>query len=68
MNKVVGYKGSCFTGLNIREEAEDDYSKYVLKKMRKHEVIKGVGQIGLSVLKNLILHLVRSNCGVTSTI
>ena len=43
MNKVVGYKGSCFKGLNIREEAEDDYFNFVLKA----KSIVGVGTMSV---------------------
>ena len=53
--QVIPYKYSCYKGFNTREEAEDDYSKYVLREKRNHEVGKGAGQIGLSGLKNLII-------------
>ena len=46
---------------NTSEEAEDDYSKYVLKEKRNHEVGKGAYQIRWNELKNLIIFVPRSS-------
>jgi viroplasmin and RNaseH domain-containing protein len=53
--QVTGYQKNCYKGFKTREEAEDDYSKFILKEKSNHEVAKGAGQIGLSGLKNLII-------------
>ena len=37
------YKNDCYRGSKAREEIEDDYSMFMLKHERKHEVANGAG-------------------------
>ena len=55
MNKMMVIRTIAIKGFKSRDEAEDDYSRFVLKVKSNHEVHKGVGQMGLSRLKNLII-------------
>ena len=41
--QVNGYKNDYYRGFTDREEVEDDYSVFVLKHKRKHEVANGAG-------------------------
>jgi hypothetical protein len=52
---VDSYKNSCYKGFKTRDEADNDYSKFMLKEKSNHGVGKGEGQIMLSGLKNLII-------------
>ena len=53
--QVNGYNNFCFRGFETREEAEDDYSKLVLREKSNHEAGKGAGLVRLSGPKNLII-------------
>ena len=49
------YKNNYYNGFKSREEADDDYSKFVIKEKSNHEVGKGASHIMLSTLKNFII-------------
>ena len=54
--QVIACKCCSFKLFNSRNEAENDYTKYVLIEKSNYEVGNGVGKlIGLSGFKNLII-------------